>query len=235
MRRVQPLSHLPTHVGVVMDGNRRWARSAGHKNLSIGHKIGAEHVEELLAWCVESGIRHVTTYVLSADNIRKRPAREVEFLFDLLTDTLPGLVRRSDRWSLHVVGDLAMLPTDARKALEVAVHDTEGRPRHLTMAIAYDGRGDIVEAIRSAIRAGADAADPGVITAHLAGGPVKEIDLVIRTSGEHRLSGFLPWQTAHSEVVVSKKPWPAFTNTEFQAALREYSDRAEAYARPSTA
>lgn len=220
---------LPTHVGVVMDGNRRWARAAGHTSASIGHKVGAEHVEELLSWCVDSEIHHLTTYVLSADNIRKRSAREVGFLFGLLADTMPDLVRRSESWSLHVAGDLAMLPADAREALEAAVKDTAGRPRHLTLAIAYDGRGDIVDAIRSAIRAGADAADPGVITEHLGGGPVKEIDLVIRTSGEHRLSGFLPWQTAHSEVVVSDKPWPAFTSEDFAAALRHYSDRAEAY------
>ena len=212
-----------------MDGNRRWARAVGHASPSIGHKVGAQHVEELLAWCVESDIHHLTTYVLSADNIRKRSAREVGFLFGLLASTLPDLVRRSEEWSLHIVGDLAMLPADAREALEAAVSETTGRPRHLTMAIAYDGRGDILAAIRSAIRAGADAADPDVITQHLGGGPVKEIDLVIRTSGEHRLSGFLPWQTAHSEVVVSDRPWPAFTSEDFAAALRHYSDRAEAY------
>ena len=81
------LRHLPTHVGVVMDGNRRWARAVGHANASVGHKVGAEHMEELLAWCVASKIRHLTVYVLSADNIRKRSAREVGFLFGLLADT----------------------------------------------------------------------------------------------------------------------------------------------------
>jgi short-chain Z-isoprenyl diphosphate synthase len=101
------------------------------------------------------------------------------------------------------------------------------------MAIAYDGRADIVEAIRSAVREGADATDSRTITAHLGGGPVKEIDLVIRTSGEHRLSGFLPWQTAHAEVVVSDKPWPAFTEEDFAAALGHYSDRAAAYSPPT--
>ena len=88
------LRHLPTHVGVVMDGNRRWARAVGHSNASVGHKVGAEHMEDLLAWCVASEIRHLTVYVLSADNIRKRSAREVGFLFGLLADTLPDLVRQ---------------------------------------------------------------------------------------------------------------------------------------------
>lgn len=223
------LAVRPIHVGVVMDGNRRWARAAGHTNASVGHQVGADHVEDLLAWCVEADIDHLTTYVLSADNIRKRASGEVEFLFDLLTTTLPNLVRRSEQWSLHVVGDLALLPSNARTALEDAVRDTAARPRHLTMAIAYDGRGDIVDAIRSAMRDGADATDPDTITAHLGGGPVKDIDLVIRTSGEHRLSGFLPWQTAHSEVIVSEKPWPAFAGEDFHSALREYSVRAAAY------
>ncbi len=116
----QTPAHVPTHVGVVMDGNRRWARAAGHLNASVGHRVGAEHVEELLGWCVDADIQHLTTYVLSADNIRKRSTVEVGFLFDLLTDTLPDLVRRSEQWSLHVSGDLAMLPTKARQALEAA-------------------------------------------------------------------------------------------------------------------
>ena len=222
------LTHVPAHVGVVMDGNRRWARAAGHANPSIGHRVGAEHVEELLGWCVDADIHHLTTYVLSADNIRKRSAPEVAFLFDLLAGTLPDLVRRSEQWSLHVSGDLALLPARARSALDDAVRDTAGRPRHLTMAVAYDGRVDIVDAIRSALREGADATDPTVITQHLGGGPNKEIDLVVRTSGEHRLSGFLPWQTAHAEVVVCDSPWPAFQREDFDAALRDYDGRTDA-------
>lgn len=101
------------------------------------------------------------------------------------------------------------------------------------MAIAYDGRTDIVEAIGSAMREDADPTDPNTITTHLGGGPNKEIDLVVRTSGEHRLSGFLPWQAAHSEVVVCDKPWPAFQREDFAAALRRFSDRTDADDRPT--
>jgi short-chain Z-isoprenyl diphosphate synthase len=210
-----------------MDGNRRWARAAGNADVSHGHRAGARHVEDLLSWCVDFDIHHVTTYVLSADNIRKRSAREVGFLFELLAGELPDLVLRSEQWSLHVAGDELMLPPAVREALTSAARATSGRARHLTMAIAYDGRADIVGAIRSAMRDGADPSDPGAITAHLAGGPVKEIDLVIRTSGEHRLSGFCPWQTAHAEVYVCPKPWPAFTDDDFTEALRHYSDRTD--------
>ena len=112
---VDRLRRLRTRVGVVMDGNRRWASSRA-RQCQLGHKVGAEHMEELLAWCVASEIRHLTVYVLSADNIRKRSAREVGFLFGLLADTLPDLVRRSEEWSPYVAGDLAMLPAAARGA-----------------------------------------------------------------------------------------------------------------------
>ena len=217
----------PTHLGVVMDGNRRWARAAGHASVSHGHRAGAAHVEQLLSWCVESGIHHVTTYVLSADNIRKRSETEVQFLFDLLSVELPKLIERSGAWSLHVSGDMDMLPPYVREPLTATVSSTAGRPFHVTMAIAYDGRSDIVDAIKATMRDGGDASEPAEITAHLGDGPVKEIDLVIRTSGEHRLSGFFPWQTAHAEVYVSPKPWPAFQRRDFSRALAHYADRTD--------
>lgn len=107
----------PRHVGVVMDGNCRWARLAGFVNPSEGHRRGADHVEDLLGWCEARGIDHVSIYVLSAANIRKRSGQEVEFLFGLVTRVLPGLVERSGHWSLHVSGDLTLLPDDAAAEL----------------------------------------------------------------------------------------------------------------------
>lgn len=219
-------SKLPIHVGVVMDGNRRWARSAGHLNPSVGHRHGADHVEHLLEWCTDWGIDHLTTYVLSADNIRSRPAAQVDYLFGLLTDRLPQLIQRSGRWALHLSGDLDLLPAPARNALVEAEQATADRPAHLTMAIGYDGRGDIVEGIRRALATHGSEIDEAMITASLPGGPVKEIDLVIRTSGEFRLSGFFPWQTAHSEIFLSPKLWPDFAAEDFAAAIRHYSEHA---------
>ena len=206
----------------------RWARAAGLRDASEGHRQGADHIEDLLAWCAARGIDHLSVYVLSADNIRKRSAVEIDYLFALITDVLPDLVVRAGRWSLHVSGDLELLPVAAAQALSRAVERTSGRQAHLTLAIGYDGRADIVAGIRGAILA--SAADPGQdldprsITDHLAGGPVKDIDLVIRTSGEQRLSGFFPWQTAHSEVYVSPKLWPDFTEADFEVALAHYAD-----------
>ena len=209
-----------------MDGNRRWARAAGFADPSAGHQRGADHVEELLGWCADWGIEHVTTYVLSADNIRKRSSTEVGYLFELLTGTIPDLVTRNERWSLHLSGDLTLLPPETREALRTAESATAGRPWHLTMAVGYDGHWDILEGVRGAVLAGADEVDVDAITAHLPGGPVKEIDLVIRTSGELRLSGFFPWQTTRAEIFVSPKLWPDFGAADFAEAVRFYSDRA---------
>ncbi|MEI7058968.1 polyprenyl diphosphate synthase [Nocardioides sp. CCNWLW239] len=220
------MSHtLPTHVGVVMDGNRRWAKKAGFASPGAGHDVGAAHVEDLLEWCTRWRIDHLTSYVLSADNIRKRPKSQVEHLFGILTEKLPRTVVRSGRWALHVSGDLSLLPDDAADALRGAERETADRPAHLTMAIGYDPHGDIVEGIRRALAAGATEIDEQAITAALPGGPVKEIDLVIRTSGEQRLSGFFPWQTAHAEIVVSEKLWPDFTAADFANALELYAAR----------
>jgi short-chain Z-isoprenyl diphosphate synthase len=217
----------PRHVGVVMDGNRRWARIAGFVNPSEGHRRGADHIEDLLGWCEARGIDHVSIYVLSADNIRKRSRNEVGFLFGLVTRVLPGIVARTGHWSLHVSGDLSLLPDDAAAELTSAETRTAGRRGHVTLAIGYDGREDIVAGIRGALRAGAvdrtGGITPADITAHLPGGPVKEIDLVIRTSGEQRLSGFFPWQVAHAEVQVSPRLWPDFREADFDEALAHYA------------
>jgi short-chain Z-isoprenyl diphosphate synthase len=220
------IRRLPVHVGVVMDGNRRWARAVGHVNPSVGHKHGAEHVEQLLDWCTAWGIDHVTTYALSADNIRKRSSTEIDYVFELLTDTVPRLVLQSSRWALHISGDMEMVPTSASRALAEVQEATSDRPAHLTMAIGYDGRQDIVAGIRRALATHGPDIDANAITASLPGGPVKEIDLVIRTSGEFRLSGFFPWQTANAEIFVSPKMWPAFTGDDFTDALRYYADHA---------
>jgi len=220
-------TETPQHVGVVMDGNRRWARQAGLASASDGHRRGADHIEHLLGWCEARGIEHLSVYVLSADNIRKRSATEIGFLFGLVSDVLPALVTNAGRWSLHVSGDTRLLPERAAAALRDAEEQTAGRPAHLTLAIGYDGREDIMGAIRRAIREGAvdpeRGLDPDAITAALGGGPVKEIDLVIRTSGEQRLSGFCPWQTAHAEVHVSQKLWPDFAEADLDRALAQFA------------
>lgn len=222
------LTRLPRHVGVVMDGNRRWARAAGHLNPSVGHRSGADHVEDLLGWCDAWGIDHLTAYVLSADNIRKRSPEQVTYLFDLLAERVPELMRRASRWALHVSGDLDLLPAATAERLVEAERVSADRQAHLTVAVGYDGRGDIVEGVRRALVQHGPGIDDDLITACLPGGPVKEIDLVIRTSGELRLSGFFPWQTSGAEIYISPKLWPDFGAEDFAEALRHYEARATA-------
>lgn len=224
---------LPSHVAVVMDGNRRWARGKGFANPSVGHRYGAEHVEDLLAWCAELGIAHVTVFVCSRDNLLKRDSDEVDHLMRMVEEVIVG--RRQRDWQLHVAGRLDILPASTRDALRQAVLDSVETGRHLTVAIGYDGRDEIVDAVRALLQSeaaqGVSASDLASrlsiedISRHLYTATRPDPDLVIRTSGERRLSGFLPWQTAHSELYFSDAYWPGFTKAHFQRAIRSYARR----------
>jgi short-chain Z-isoprenyl diphosphate synthase len=167
--------------------------------------------------------------VLSADNIRKRSGPEIDYLFHLLETVVPRQVADSDSWRLHVSGNVDLLPDAPRTALRQAVADTASRPGHLTLAVGYDPHQDILGAIRGALRepsaAGSSEQLVATISERLTGGPVKDIDLVIRTSGEHRISGFFPWQSQGAEIYVSDKLWPAFTEEDLDAALAYYAFR----------
>ena len=217
----------PRHVGIIMDGNRRWARALG-RSASFGHDAGANHLGDVLGWLRARRIEHASVYVLSADNIRKRSAEEVDYLFSLMESVLAKTVEQSHDWQLHVSGDLTLLSPRARRALEQVVRQTHERPCHLTLAIGYSPHDDIVTGIRSALEQGVDADTPELVQAigaHMPGGPLKEIDLVIRTSGETRTSGFFPWQTTRAEIVLSNTMWPAFSESDLDRALAEYRDR----------
>lgn len=214
-----------------MDGNRRWARATGRATAREGHRAGAEHLGDFLRWCERRDVTAVSVFVLSADNIRKRSRDELDGLFALLATVLPRCVEDAASWRLYVSGDLALIPDGARQALEAAVRSTVDRPRQLTLAVAYDARDDILGGIRSALRDPAGDRSPGgltaAITAGLAGGPEKEIDLVIRTGGDHRISGFFPWQTQHAQIYFSPTMWPAFTERDLDAALADFAARRE--------
>lgn len=219
---------LPRHVAVVMDGNRRWARQAGYADPSIGHRFGAEHVDDLLGWCAAIGIGHVTVYVASADNLRKRDADEVGHLMRMIEEVVS--VRLSDpahRWRLHVAGRLDLLPDSTRDALKLAISETAGRSAglELTVAIGYDGRQEIVDAVRAYLEDGGDPEQltPDDIARNLYTHGLPDPDLVIRTSGERRLSGFLLWQSTQSELYFCDAYWPGFRQVDFLRALRTYA------------
>ncbi|HZE37946.1 MAG TPA: polyprenyl diphosphate synthase [Stackebrandtia sp.] len=237
LRRSLEPGRLPNHVALVMDGNRRWARQVGLDNPNLGHRHGAEHVDTVLGWCAGLGIRHVTVYVASSDNLRKRDGDEINHLMSMIeTVVSQRLLAPSNPWRLHIAGRLEDLPDSTAHALKDAEAATRGRDAfHITIAIGYDGHQEIVDAVRDLL---VDEAERGTsvddlaerltsddIAAHLYTGDLPDPDLVIRTSGERRLSSFLLWQTTRSELYFCDVFWPGFRYIDFLRALREYGKR----------
>jgi short-chain Z-isoprenyl diphosphate synthase len=225
---------IPRHVGVMCDGNRRWARSAGLTDVSSGHQAGADKIFELLEWCQDSGVEVVTLWLLSSDNLTSRPAAELEQLLRIIEDTVQELVAQN--WHVKPVGALDLLPADTTRVLKDAAETTAGRPGLLVnVAVGYGGRREIADAVRSllqdhatrgtTIEELAEILDVEHISEHLYTAGQPDPDLVIRTSGEQRLGGFLLWQSAHSEFYFCDAYWPAFRRVDFLRALRSYAAR----------
>jgi len=227
---------MPRHVAIVMDGNRRWARQQGFANPNVGHRYGAEHIDEVLDWCARLGIPNVTVYVCSGDNLRKRDSDEVAHLMRMIEEVVAERLRHpGGQWRLHVAGRLDDLPDSTRSALKRAADETRDLPLNLTIAIGYDGREEIVDAVRSLFdlqaRLGVTADELAEritaedIAAHLYTSGLPDPDLIIRTSGEIRLSGFLIWQAAYSELYFCDVYWPGFRYIDFLRALRSFARR----------
>lgn len=239
-RRVEGhLDHdqVPKHIGVIMDGNRRWAKAAG-STTAQGHQAGAAKIEEFLGWCSETDVEVVTLWLLSTDNF-DRPKEELVPLLGIIEETVRSLAA-DGRWRVHHVGATDLLPDGLRgvlKEADAATAHVDGIV--VNVAIGYGGRQEIADAVRSMI---VDAHDKGtsmqdlaesvtvdLIGRHLYTGDQPDPDLVIRTSGEQRLSGFMLWQTAHSEYYFCEVFWPAFRKVDFLRALRDYAARHRRY------
>jgi short-chain Z-isoprenyl diphosphate synthase len=231
-RRLFP-SAIPRHVGVMCDGNRRWARSAGMADVSGGHQKGADKIFELLEWCQDYGVEVVTLWLLSTDNL-SRPASELEPLLRIIEEAVRELA--DGGWRINPVGALDLLPAETARALKDAGEVTAGRDGLLVnVAVGYGGRREIADAVRSLLQ---DHATRGTTIEELAGildvehiaehlytAGQPDPDLVIRTSGEQRLGGFLLWQSAQSEFYFCDAYWPAFRRVDFLRALRSYAAR----------
>jgi short-chain Z-isoprenyl diphosphate synthase len=226
----------PRHVGVMCDGNRRWAKEMGYVDPNDGHRVGAERIKELLRWCDEAGIAHVTLWLLSTDNLG-RPAAELDPLLRIIEDLVTELAADGQPWRLRMVGALDVLPQPLAIALKAAEERTVGRDEgaQVNIAVGYGGRREVVDAVRSLLhehaRSGgtleelAEVIDVDHIAEHLYTRGQPDPDLVIRTSGEQRLSGFLLWQSAHSEFYFADVNWPEFRKIDFMRALRSYANR----------
>jgi short-chain Z-isoprenyl diphosphate synthase len=224
---------IPRHVGVMCDGNRRWARSAGLADVSSGHQAGADKIFEVLQWCRQMGVEVVTLWLLSTDNLA-RPASELEPLLRIIEDTVRGLVAQN--WHVNPMGALDLLPADTAQVLKDAAEATATQTGLLVnVAVGYGGRREIADAVRSMLQQHAtrgttieelaEILDVEHIAEHLYTAGQPDPDLVIRTSGEQRLGGFLLWQSAHSEFYFCDAYWPAFRRVDFLRALRSYAAR----------
>ena len=239
-RRVEkslPTDITPRHVGVILDGNRRWARSMGITDVNTGHQRGAQKISELLKWSAEAGVEHVTLWLLSTDNLN-RPANELEPLLAIIENTVRGLA--ADGWHVQPVGALDLLPDSTARVLKDAREATSDAPGLIVnVAVGYGGRREIADAVRSllieqasrgtSIEELAEGLEVEHIAEHLYTRGQPDPDLVIRTSGEQRLSGFMLWQSAHSEFYFCEVHWPDFRKVDFLRAMRSYAARHRRY------
>jgi short-chain Z-isoprenyl diphosphate synthase len=239
LRRRLPGDAVPHHVAMMIDGNRRWARQLGYDSAAHGHRAGAAKMREFLTWCDDVGVGVVSLYLLSHDNLAKRDSRELGDLLEIIAELAESLSRERD-WRVQHVGRSANLPPELAEVLS----DVQERTRmhtgmHVNLAVGYGGRSEIVDAVRSIIAAHheqggsleelAESLTPEQIGEHLYTGGQPDPDLVIRTSGEQRLSDFLLWQSAHSEFYFVEALGPDLREVDFLRAMRDFSSRDRRY------
>jgi short-chain Z-isoprenyl diphosphate synthase len=230
---------LPQHVGLILDGNRRYARSVGLMSILEGHRLGAKKLEEVLTWCEELNIRMVSIWILSTENLQRAP-EEVAGLVQLIENRLRAAAHdpktHTKRMRIRAIGKLEILPDSLRDAIREAEEATkEYDSFFLNVAVGYGGRQEIVDAVQSLLRerqergASLDAAiedvTPDNVGKYLYTYDLPDPDLIIRTSGEVRLSGFLLWQSAYSEFYFCDAYWPAFRRIDLLRAIRSYQQR----------
>lgn len=232
-----PRERIPRHVGVILDGNRRWATAQGSSSTQ-GHEAGAAKIVDFLGWCDDAGVEVVTLWLLSTDNL-SRPEVELENLMTIIESTVANLVKQG-RWRLNPVGALDLLPAHTAAMLKESKESTaEIHGSLVNIAVGYGGRREVVDAVRSLL---CDHAAQGTtldelaqildvehIAEHLYTKGQPDPDLVIRTSGEQRLSGFLLWQSAHSEFYFCEAFWPDFRHVDFLRAVRAFAERNRRY------
>ena len=231
-----PADKIPRHIAVIMDGNGRWARERGLPRIE-GHRRGSEAVRACTAACMEAGVPYLTLYAFSKENWQ-RPPDEVKALMNLLdrflAERTAEIMERNIR--LNAIGHLDDLPANARRRLDTAMEKSAGNTAlTLTLALSYGARTEITDAARAIAReVRAAALDPDAITeetisSHLSTAALPDPDLLIRTSGEMRISNFLLWQISYAEIVVTPKLWPQFGKEDLFAAIREYAGRHRRY------
>ena len=236
LSRVIGRGEIPSHIAIIMDGNRRWALKRGLEPW-LGHRAGAKKVEEVIRWCLKLGVKVVTLFVLSTENFR-RDERELKELFSILREKLEeylkGDLLHKNRIRIKVLGRKDLLPGELREALEKLEEITKGYDNlFVNLAIAYGGRAEITDAARSLAKdvlsgkVKIEEIDEELISRYLytADLPIQDPDMIIRTSGEERISNFLLWQSAYSELIFLDVYWPEFRKIDLMRAIRTYQRR----------
>lgn len=218
----------PTCVGIIMDGNRRWAKSKGLPSLE-GHRAGGETLKNTVMWARDAGVEHIIFFTFSTENWN-RSEEEVSYLLALIGEFIEKELEHfnAEGGVLHFVGDLSRFSPQLQKILQDAAEKTAHNPgSHVYFALNYGGRQEILSAVRkiSALQPQASDITDEYFAKHLQTGVMPDPDIIIRTSGEMRLSGFLPWQSVYSELFFTKTLWPDFSQEEFNAILAEYAER----------
>ncbi|MFT3715797.1 MAG: isoprenyl transferase [Gordonia sp. (in: high G+C Gram-positive bacteria)] len=230
---------VPQHVAIICDGNRRWAREAGFEDVAHGHRVGAKRIADMVGWCSELGIGTMTVYLLSTENLA-RASDELDALMEIVPDIVDEIADAPGDWRVRIVGNLDVLPAAVAQRLADAAARTENRTgMTVNVAVGYGGRQEIVDAVQALLKEkAADGATPqdlidavtvDGIDANLYTKGQPDPDLVIRTSGEQRLSGFLLWQSAYSEMWFTDAYWPEFRRVDFLRALRDFGARRRNY------
>ena len=231
---------LPRHVGIIMDGNGRWARLKGKSRVE-GHVAGVESVRDIVEACSQLGIPYLTLFTFSIENW-KRPEHEISALMRLLIKVLKRETRQlhDNNIRLHVIGDLHMVSDEVRKTLADTMELTKNNnAMMLNIALSYSGKWDIVQACKAiAVKARAGALDPAaideaMINSFLTTASIPDPELLIRTSGEFRISNFMLWQSAYSEIYFTNTYWPDFRRTQLYEAIREFHNRERRFGQTS--
>jgi len=241
-KRLEGKAHewkAPNHIGIILDGNRRYARDKGYEDVIAGHEKGADKLEEVLRWCEVLGVKIVSIWVFSIDNFN-RDKKEVTSILSLIERKMNELANNdsihSNGIKIRSMGHLGLLPKSLQNAIQKAEKATQNYDRFiLNIAVAYGGREEIIEAFKrhlsceleknNEVQQIIDELCADKITPHLFTSDLPDPDLIIRTSGEIRLSGFLLWQSAYSEYYFCDMNWPSFRKIDLLRAIRDYSFR----------
>lgn len=232
MDPVPLMKKLPRHIAIIMDGNGRWAKERGMPRAE-GHRRGAETIEKIVSACRDRGVRYLTLYAFSEENWQ-RPSDEVLALMQLMRHFLVSKRAEliAERTSFRVIGDVERLPAEVRREIEQTVEATAGGDvMTLIVALSYGSRQEICRGINALIAKGAREVTPESLSGALDTAGIPDPDLLIRTSGEFRVSNFLLWQIAYAELYVTETPWPDFDTAHLDLALESYAQRERRFGR----